>query len=136
MVMKLSSILFESEDGVGIYCTGLCGEFAVALSEVFGYELGSIVQVVHDEDYDEDVKTFVHAFCYHPTDNSLGIDAVGIRSIDEMMEDVFVSGEGKLAVEPTTRRELDDQTMEGLDEGSIENAKGLIERNRKRYEVI
>ena len=86
--MKLSKILFEGDD-VGIYCTGLCGEFAVALSEMFGYKLGSIVQVTHDEDYDEDVYTFVHAFCFHPTDKSLGIDAVGIRPIDEMLEYFF-----------------------------------------------
>ena len=133
-VMKLSEILFEGDD-VGIYCTGLCGEFAVALSEMFGYELKMISQVNHDPFEEEDYTTFVHAFCKHPTDNSLGIDAVGIRPIDEMMEDVYVSGDGKLVVEPTTRVGLDELGMEGLDDGVVTDAKRYIAAHRARYEV-
>jgi len=133
-MMKLSEILFEND--AGIYCSGLCGEFAVALSEMFGFKLGSIVQVTHDEDYDEDVYTLVHAFAFHPTDNSLGIDAVGIRPIAEMMEDVVVSSEGKLEVQPTSRNALDEQGMEGLYKESIIDAAKYIKANRKRYEVV
>lgn len=153
--MKLSKILFETsynltrqppedihdknmmnmDNDYGIYCTGLCGEFAVALSETFNYELGTIVQVSRDEDYDEDVKTFVHAFAYHPSDKSLGIDAVGIRSINEMMEDVHVSGEGRLEVEPTSKKALDEQGLEGLDNKAIDDAMRYIAAHKNRYEA-
>ncbi len=134
--MRMYELLFEADDkNIGIYCTGLCGEFAVALSETFGYKLGAIVQVTHDEEYDEDVKTFVHAFCYHPTNKTVGIDAVGMRPISEMMKDVFVDKKGKLVFEPTSKKELDELTMEGLWNESIEEAKKLIEQHKERYEV-
>ena len=127
--------MMNMDNEYGIYCTGLCGEFAVALSETFGYKLGAIVQVTRDEDYDEDVYTLVHAFAYHPTDESLGIDAVGIRSIDEMMEDVYVSGEGKLKVQPTSKKALDEQGLEGLDNKAIDDAMRYIAAHKNRYEV-
>lgn len=123
------------DSDAGIYCNGLCGEFAVALSEMFGYELGMISQVNHDSFEEEDYSSFAHAFCKHPTDNSLGIDAVGIRPIDEMMEDTQVDHEGKLVVEPTTRVGLDELWMEGLDEGVVSDAKAYITAHRARYEV-
>ena len=127
--------MMNMDNDHGIYCTGLCGEFAVALSETFGYKLGSIVQVTRDEDYDEDVYTLVHAFAYHPTDKSLGIDAVGIRPIDEMMEDVYVSGEGKLEVQPTSKIALDEQGLEGLDNKAVDDAMRYIAAHKNRYEA-
>lgn len=119
----------------GIYCTGLCGEFAAALSEMFGYRLGAIKQLKWDSDHEEEYTILVHAFARHPSDNSLGIDAVGIRSVDEMMEDSFVSGEGKLVVQDTSRVELDEQSMEGLDGDAMKDAKVYIDVHRDRYEV-
>lgn len=140
--MKLSELLFvemaEKNQQLRQYSSGLCGEFAAALSQVFGYELGIVVGVTTDPDYDEEVEQFMHAFCFSPVVDTVGIDAIGIRPVSEMVESVYYSGDEApvVRVRRTSRRELDELTMEGLFSEVIEEAVEFIERNRRRYEVV
>jgi hypothetical protein len=119
-----------------IYCKGLCAEFAVALSEVLNYKLGKVVQISYDDFSEENYETFVHAFCYHPKDKKLIIDSLGIRSLDEMLKDTYVDKKGKIKHKKTTKKELDEITMEGLYEEVVNNAKEYIISNIDKYGVL
>jgi hypothetical protein len=152
LAIRLSEVLFVDEtesSGMSLkkYCTGLCGEFAVALSEVFGYELASIMKIGYDSDYDEETLDFLHAFCLHPSKEDLGIDALGVRPISEMKLEALAGvklissfgnsgGSVMLRVVGITMRELDELSMEGLDSESLVGAKEFIIKHRSKYEAV
>jgi hypothetical protein len=52
-----------------------------------------------------------------------------------MMEDVYVSGEGKLEVQPTSKIALDEQGLEGLDNNAVDDAMRYIAAHKNRYEA-
>lgn len=68
---------------------GECIPFAVALNEIFPeYKIA----VMNDEfeDVDEDAEynfNFVHAFCYHPKNHEIIIDALGVRKLSDLYDD-------------------------------------------------
>lgn len=78
------------EDDVEKWMDGECIPFAVALNEIFPqYQIA----VLNDEyDVDEDIEynfNFVHAFCYHPKNHNIIIDAKGIRKLKDLYEDFY-----------------------------------------------
>ena len=154
--MKLYKVLFESSfsyarpqppDDVndknisnqsnekGLYCTGLCAEFAVALNKTFGYDLAAFMQTEYDSDYDQNYYTLVHAFAKHPSDETLGIDAQGIRPIEEIKQDLFVSSKGQIKMVRTSEKDLDEQGLEGLDAQAVDDAIRYIRIHRGHYEA-
>lgn len=119
-----------------IYCKGLCVEFSIALSEILNYKLGQVVQINYDDFSEENYETLVHAFCCHPKDKALIIDSLGIRPLAEMLEGVFVDKEGKIKHKKTTKKELDESYMEGIDMEVVDNAKKYIISNIEKYGVL
>ncbi len=77
------------------YLHGNCHLFALLYSEITGAEIGCLVS--ESEHYSEFEKSYFnelyldHAFCFHPTDNNLIIDAKGIRYLSQV-EAEYTSG--------------------------------------------
>ncbi len=77
------------------YLHGNCHLFALLYSEITGAEIGCLVS--ESEHYSEFEKSYFnelyldHAFCFHPTNNNLIIDAKGIRYLSQV-EAEYTSG--------------------------------------------
>lgn len=79
------------EDDVEQWISGECIPFAVALKEIFPEYGLAVLNDEYDVDND-DVEynfNFVHAFCYHPKNPRIIIDAKGVRPLKEMYEDFY-----------------------------------------------
>lgn len=79
------------EDDVEKWMGGECIPFAVALNEIFPQYQIAVLNDEYDVD-DEDIEynfNFVHAFCYHPKNHNIIIDAKGIRKLKDLYEDFY-----------------------------------------------
>lgn len=132
------------------FCQGYCGEFAAALHNVFGYEVGMFVGLdkmdefdreqyeLDKEEYGEDFLPsyyFIHAFAYHPSGNI--VDVKGVRSKKEALKNNVLPAVNEPGDEvrevPTTVEELDAQSGEGLDHEMVEEAEEWILSHRREY---
>lgn len=77
------------------YLHGNCHLFALLYAEMTGAEIGCLVS--ESDQYSEFEQSYFpelfldHAFCFHPTDNNLIIDAKGIRYLSQV-ESEYTSG--------------------------------------------
>jgi hypothetical protein len=110
-------------------CVGMCGEFAVALQNVYGYPLGAFYEVGSDG-YDEGDFTLLHAFAYHPSKKV--VDSAGIRAKKDVRADLLVMSGGKIEEHPTTAGDIDALSMSGLDADVLAHAEDYV---RARPEV-
>lgn len=80
-----------NEDDIEQWMSGDCIPFAVALNEIFPEYEFAVLNDEYDVD-DEDIEynfNFVHAFCYHPKNYNIIIDAKGIRKLKDLYDDFY-----------------------------------------------
>lgn len=96
--LELEHFLFKLNDKEVTnldYLHGNCHLFALLYSEITGAEIGCIVS--ESDFYSESEQSYFsqlfldHAFCFHPTNKSLIIDAKGIRYLSQV-EAEYTSG--------------------------------------------
>lgn len=81
----------DFDETVEKWMSGECIPFAVALSEIFPEYKIAVLNDEFDVD-DEDIEfnyNFVHAFCYHPSNDRIIIDAKGVRRLKELYDDFY-----------------------------------------------
>lgn len=94
--VTMSRYLIESmnnfdEQDVEQWMSGDCIPFVVALSERFPEYKIAVLNDEYDLD-DDDVEynfNFVHAFCYHPDNDKVIIDAIGVRRLKDLYDDFY-----------------------------------------------
>jgi len=96
--LELEHFLFKLNDKEVTnldYLHGNCHLFSLLYSEITGTEIGCLVS--QSDFYSESTQSYFsqlfldHAFCFHPTDKSLIIDAKGIRYLSQV-EAEYTSG--------------------------------------------
>jgi hypothetical protein len=81
-------------DDIEQFMTEQCIPFAVALSEIFPEYKIACINNSYELDEDEESESeynydFVHAFCYHPQNHKIIVDAKGIRKLNDLYDDFW-----------------------------------------------
>lgn len=85
-------VIFENEQSViplrvENYLYGSCHLFALALSEITGWEVGALFNDARELENDETSFYLEHAFCYHPEKEDMVVDCRGILKLDEVWDE-------------------------------------------------
>ena len=92
LLLETTNWTKDEEEELDIWMTGECIPFAVALSEAFPEYRTAILLSQYELDEDEDSEydfDFVHAFCYHPSNHKIIIDAKGVRALSDLYDDFY-----------------------------------------------
>lgn len=149
-IKKFKQFLNESankinEDDVEQWLRGECIPFAVALNELFPeYQIA----VMNDEmeDVDEDAEynfNFVHAFCYHPKNHNIIIDALGVRKLADLYDDYHDINpiidwdipNAEYLIDNFAGKEFASEESFDYDISEYEQAKVFIENNINSFKV-
>ena len=128
----------------GVFLHGLCGIFAIALHEIFGYELSWVLDDLEDDEEDGDFdpwRHLVHIYCEAESgDEDAYIDVRGITTDEETFfdefRDFFTEGSFGYGLPVDTIR---DRIIEDMSEeeyaAAYEIAKELIHKNESYYKT-
>lgn len=128
------------------WLTGDCIPFVVALKDIFkDYNIGVVYDgvVVKHQNEDRLEYNFVHAFCYHPEYFKWVIDARGIQTIKEFMDefhdiDAYVDWDipnSQYLIDNFTGKEFYSEETYEYDHQEYLNAKKWIEKNIHKYNI-
>jgi hypothetical protein len=136
---------FNLKDEIRQWMTGECIPFAVALNEIFPeYKLAVLKDVFEDIDEDEEYNfNFVHAFCYHPKNHEIIIDAVGISKLDDLYDYFYDINplidwdipDTKFLIDNYSGKEFASEESFDYDIDEYKKAKEFIKNNIKKYKV-
>lgn len=88
------------------FSCGYCFEYALALHEKTGYPLAAVNGYYWDSDYDEWEIVTAHIFVLK--DKTTGIDSVGERSVNEIINDsIFDRKPDKVQIDPVSVEEAE-----------------------------
>ena len=145
---EYKKILTENidEDDVEQWISGDCIPFAVALNEIFPEYNIAVLNDEIETETDEDIEynfNFVHAFCYHPNNSRIIIDAKGIRPIKELYDDFYdinpvIDWEipnSKFLIDNFAGKEFYSEESYDYDVSEYENAKAWIKENIQYYQI-
>lgn len=78
-----------NENDIEKWISGECIPFTVALNEIFPHYGIAVLNDQYDlDDFEIEYNfNFVHAFCYHPENHKIIIDAKGVRDLKDLYED-------------------------------------------------
>lgn len=91
---KIKEYLHEQDvddEMVEKWMGGQCIPFTVALNEIFPHYYIAVLNDEFETD-DEEIEynfNFVHAFCYHPDNHKIIVDAKGVRKLSDLYEDFY-----------------------------------------------
>ena len=134
-----------NENDIEQWMSGECIPFCVALNEIFPqYQIA----VINDEfeDVDEDAEynfNFVHAFCYHPNNHNIIIDARGVRKLKDLYEDFYDINpiidwdipNAKYLIDNYAGKEFASEESFEYDISEYQSAKDYISKNIQKYSV-
>lgn len=119
------------------YVSEGCPYFAIALQEIFGYELKTVVDRTKTENYgDKDYPLYAHIYAYDPeTDTAIDVKGTQTeRNIRRRFNDINFSP----SLEPIARSSLDDLMGETKPffsprDSDIQDAKEIILEDKSKY---
>ena len=115
------------------YMTEACGYFALALNELFGYQIQILIDDVEQEEYDQPVVA--HVFCI--TKNNEAIDVNGKQNSSDIKKNYFDLEYPKIInVSPEELKFEwmgDDKPLFSYNKQEVENAKEIILNNQKDF---
>jgi hypothetical protein len=134
-----------NENDIEQWMSGECIPFCVALNEIFPqYQIA----IINDEfeDVDEDAEynfNFVHAFCYHPNNHNIIIDARGVRKLKDLYEDFYDINpiidwdipNAKYLIDNYAGKEFASEESFEYDVSEYQSAKEYITKNIQKYSV-
>ncbi len=148
---------FNEKEDVEKWMTGECIPFAVALTHIFPeYKIAVINDLKDDSDWEDDDDdeleieekpkydyNFVHAFCYHPRNHKIIIDARGIRALDDLYQyyhDINPSVDwdipnAQFLIDEYAGKEFHSEESFDYDEQEFEEAKEFIMSHKEQYSV-
>jgi len=138
--MKLNEILKTLNEGNNIFCREGCPEFAIALHDIFGYDLKLLIDKSREWDNEmpgDKRKVFpfmAHVFAEDGNGNKF--DVHGEKNLSNMVRDFQLKDP---YVKDVSKNELIEEYMGmekpfcGLNQDLLEEAKKIIQKNPEKY---
>jgi len=133
------------EDNVDQWMRGECIPFCVALNDIFPeYQIAVINDEFDEVDEDSEYNfNFVHAFCYHPKNHNIIIDAMGVRKLKDLYEDFYDINpvidwdipNSKYLIDNFAGKEFASEDSFEYDISEYELAKYFIRKNINNYTI-
>ena len=115
------------------YMTEACGYFALALNELFGYQIQMLIDDIEQEDFNEPVVA--HVFCIN--DQNQVIDVMGKRNVSDIKKEYYDLDYPKIIdVFPEELKSEwmgNDKPLFPYSKQEVEDAKSIILENKELF---